>query len=323
MPTGSQAIGAAGNVRVLTNAAVDGGAEQQILTLADSTGKVLGDAASPLPVTNPNATASGTISATDAVVAAPGGAGALLSGTSTAASYVSMAVPAGHCDSVFQFTGTFGGGTLYTEMSVDSTNGINGNWIAMQERQTGVLNTNIGYGFTVAGYYRGNISGASWIRARVVGATAPSIAVVLVTSSATGATFQNASLPTGNNTIGTILERASDLALTAVGAAGAAVTLTLPAPAAGLFHYITSLTIQRYASAALTGAAAPIVVTSTNLPGAAAWSFDTAGAIGVSQVQQVSMTAPLKSSAAATATTIAAPIATGVIWRISATYYTA
>ena len=130
-------------------------------------------------------------------------------------------------------------------------------------------------------------------------------------------------LPAGANTIGTALTRSSDLAVTATGASGAAVTATLPAAAAGLFHYITSLEIQRYAAAALTAAAAPIVVTTTNVPGSLAWSFDTAGALGVSQVQQFAFVQPLKASTAATATTFVAPIATGVIWRMNVTYYTA
>ena len=58
-------------------------------------------------------------------------------------------------------------------------------------------------------------------------------------------------LSTGTNTIGTTLQRSSDLSVTATGAAAAAVTLTLPAPAAGLFHYITAVHILRYATAAL------------------------------------------------------------------------
>ena len=120
-----------------------------------------------------------------------------------------------------------------------------------------------------------------------------------------------------------VVTQASTLAVTATGAASAAVTLTLPAPAAGLFHYIVSLTVQRYASTALTGAAAPVVVTTTNLPGALAFSVDTAGAVGTSTVQTLALASdPLRSTAAATATTVVAPVVTGGIWRLTAIYYT-
>ena len=113
------------------------------------------------------------------------------------------------------------------------------------------------------------------------------------------------------------------LAVTITAAAGAAATLTLPAPAAGLFHYITHLELELYSTAARTGVAAPIVVTTTNLPGALAYTFETAGAIGTIVAKRPDMTAPLKSSAAATASTFAAPAVVGGLWRLTAHYYTA
>jgi hypothetical protein len=79
---------------------------------------------------------------------------------------------------------------------------------------------------------------------------------------------------------------ASTLAITATGAAAASVTATLPAPAAGLFHYITSIQIVKFATALLTAAAAPVVVTTTNLPGSLAFSFSAAAsAQGTNEVQ--------------------------------------
>jgi hypothetical protein len=110
---------------------------------------------------------------------------------------------------------------------------------------------------------------------------------------------------------------------TQTGAAGAAVTLTIPAPAAGLFNYIQSLHISLYASAARTGAAAPVIVTTTNLPGAPAFNFPTAQAIGSIDRDDQDYVAPVKSITAATATTFVAPVATSGIWRITATYYQA
>lgn len=115
--------------------------------------------------------------------------------------------------------------------------------------------------------------------------------------------------------------KAATLAVTVTAAAGTAATLTLPA-VAGLFHYITALDIVLYSSAARVGAAAPTVVTTTNLPGAIAFTFSTAGAIGTTDVQDLIRTTPLKSSVVNTATTIVCPIAAGGIWRITATYFT-
>ena len=129
-------------------------------------------------------------------------------------------------------------------------------------------------------------------------------------------------LPAGTNAIGNINElRASNLAVTVTAATGTAATLTLPA-VAGQFHYITSVDILLYSTAARTGSATPTVVTSTNLPGAIAFTFSTAAAIGTTDAQDLLLTTPLKSSVVNTATTIVAPIAAGGIWRITATYFT-
>ena len=126
----------------------------------------------------------------------------------------------------------------------------------------------------------------------------------------------------GANAIGNINElRASNLAVTVTAASATAATLTLPA-VAGQFHYITALDILLYSAAARTGAATPTVVTSTNLPGAIAFTFSTAGAIGTADTQDLLLVTPLKSVTVNTATTIVAPIAAGGIWRITATYFT-
>ncbi len=111
---------------------------------------------------------------------------------------------------------------------------------------------------------------------------------------------------------------------TATGAASAAVTLTLAAPGAGLRHYLTFLTIDRVASALLTAAATPVVVTTTNLPGSLAFSLPAdAAAQGTSFVLHKDYAFPMASSAQNTATTIVCPVATGVIWRVTAGFYAA
>lgn len=118
-----------------------------------------------------------------------------------------------------------------------------------------------------------------------------------------------------------IQHKPASTAVTATGAAGAAVTLTLPAPGAGLFHYIVALELSLYSNAARTGAAGVQAVTSTNLHGMA-WDFDKAGAIGTISRKDTAFAVPLKSQVANTATTIVGSAPTGGIWRLSAIYYT-
>jgi hypothetical protein len=137
------------------------------------------------------------------VVGAPAGAGALLTGTSTAGSYVSIACPGGDSAWNVQITGLTSG-TLYFETSLDSTNGINGQWIAVNGRQTGVVNTVLGNSATANGVYRGNTSGAVYFRVRSVGALTGTPAIVIRVSSGIGAIFLNASIPAGTNKLGTI-----------------------------------------------------------------------------------------------------------------------
>ena len=106
-------------------------------------------------------------------------------------------------------------------------------------------------------------------------------------------------------------------------ATGVAATLSITAPAAGLYHYITRLVIERHTSTLLTAAATPIIVTTTNIPGSLAFSIP-ADAAPQGQVYRevIDMSGqPLKSTTAATATTIVAPVTTGVIWRITAYFY--
>lgn len=111
---------------------------------------------------------------------------------------------------------------------------------------------------------------------------------------------------------------------TATGAAGAAVTLTIAAPGAGLRQYITFLRILRSASAALTAGAAPTVVTTTNLPGSMAFSFGAdAAPQGNDKIIAEDFAYPIAASAQNTAVTIVCPVTTGVIWRASAGYYVA
>lgn len=110
------------------------------------------------------------------------------------------------------------------------------------------------------------------------------------------------------------------LAVTATGAAAAAVTLTLPA-VTGLFHYIDHIRIEHFATALLTAAAAPVIVTTTNIPGTPSFNFRAdAAAQGTLTEKVIQAGAPLRSTAAGTATTVVCPATTGVLWRVTAAY---
>jgi hypothetical protein len=109
--------------------------------------------------------------------------------------------------------------------------------------------------------------------------------------------------------------------ITATNAASAGVTATLPA-VAGLRHYIDRVSVVRSATAALTAAATPVVVTTSNLPGPPALTFgsDVAG-IGVDKELVLDFGgAGLAATGINTASTIVAPAYTGVIWRINVAY---
>lgn len=109
--------------------------------------------------------------------------------------------------------------------------------------------------------------------------------------------------------------------VTATAATGVAITATLPAAGVGLSHFITHIDIMLYATTARVGGAVPVLVTSTNLPGAPVWNFPTAQAIGLIDRYDVPLLTPLKSLAANTATTIVAPIATTGLWRLNIGYF--
>jgi len=126
-------------------------------------------------------------------------------------------------------------------------------------------------------------------------------------------------LATGTNSIGYLTP--TTLVVTGTAAANTALTVTLPASNAQ-FHYITGIEIMRTATAALAGSAT-LVVTTTNLPGALAWSFGNAMAAGEGKRDEnLTIRTPIKSTASGTATTIVAPApGLGVLWRITVFYY--
>lgn len=110
------------------------------------------------------------------------------------------------------------------------------------------------------------------------------------------------------------------LGVTATGVTGAAVTLTLPA-VVGQFHYIDSIEVSLYSTAARTGVATPILVTTTNLPGNPVSTWATSAVIGACDTRQLNdATLSIKSLVANTATTFVTPVVTGGLWRMNVIY---
>jgi hypothetical protein len=113
----------------------------------------------------------------------------------------------------------------------------------------------------------------------------------------------------------------STLSVSGTAAAGTGVTVTLPA-VTGLRHIIDFIQVTRSATAALTASATPVVVTTTNLPGAPAMTFgaDVAG-IGIDKEVKLDFGGSgLAASALGAATTIVCPAYVGVIWRVNVVY---
>lgn len=163
---------------------------------------------------------------------------------------------------------------------------------------------------TAAGTWVGQCAGYRQVRARVTAYTSGSATTTLAANSA----------PYDNLLFGPV---ASGIGTT-VGTAGAATTLTLTAPGAGLRHYLTYLSINRFATALLTAAATPVTVTTTNLPGTLAFSFPAeAAAQGTLDRWREDFAFPVASSAQNTNTTIVGPATTNVIWRITAGFFVA
>lgn len=113
------------------------------------------------------------------------------------------------------------------------------------------------------------------------------------------------------------------LCVTATGAAGAGVTVTLPLVSSH-YHYLVSFEITKFYAVLGVAAATPVVVTTTNLPGSPAFSFDQSAALlGTATTKAYAPTYPIRSSAVGTATTIVCPVQAQTIWRVVAWYFTA
>lgn len=116
-------------------------------------------------------------------------------------------------------------------------------------------------------------------------------------------------------------QKAAALVVTTTAAVGVAATASLPA-VVGLRHYIDKIAITRSATAALTASATPVVITTTNLPGALAFTLGSdAGGIGVDrEISYDPGSSGLAALLAGTISTVVCPAYVGVIWRVTVTY---
>ena len=195
--------------------------------------------------------------------------------------------------------------------SVEVSGSIDGvNWTMIPLR---LLNSSATTNFAVtsasiAGFWVGRCATFRIIRAR---ATA-------FTSGAAIATLAADTAPLGDDLTSMITPNI----VTATAAAGVALTLTLPTPPLGLRQFITYLAINRFATTALVASAVPIVVTTTNLPGALAITLPAdAAAQGAMFPWREDFAFPVAASAQSSTVTINCPAAPGVIWRVTSGYY--
>jgi hypothetical protein len=197
--------------------------------------------------------------------------------------------------------------TIEVSGSIDNVN-----WTPMPVRQINVAA--VGYTASIVGTTPGvwvaKAAQYRFVRARVTAYTSGTATTFLAASNA----------PLDDTLQGNV----APVSVTATGVAGAAVTATIAAPGVGLRPYITGIRIVRSATALLTAAATPTVVTSTNLPGNPAWTFgQDAAAQGADKIITEDYVAALAASAQNTATTVVCPVTTGVIWRVTVYYYLA
>jgi hypothetical protein len=178
---------------------------QRVKLIQGADGTNLGDISpqNPLNVTTPDSTAAGNITAADAVVGTPGEDGIPLAGTPTANSYVGCASPGGDVAYTIQLLGSVSG-DYWFEISFDSTNGIDGNWIPSKAKQAGKLDEVVAWKTKLKGIYRGNMAGATYVRVRNIGGTSFTTNVTITTTSGVGGIFMTAPLPEGQKLIGRV-----------------------------------------------------------------------------------------------------------------------
>lgn len=217
-----------------------------------------------------------------------------------------------YCDGCSSFAlnvrDTHTSGVLTVEGSVDGTN-----WHAVPIRpySQALTTYTLLHPAATQGLWVGRVGPWRWLRARMT---------VAVTVGAANVTLSVSNGLLDDN----LADRITPVLQTITAAAGAGATLTIASPGAGLRHYLTYLRIMKFAAAVLTPAAAPVLITTTNIPGTLVFSMPAdAAAQGTVFSYQEDFNLPVATSAQATATTIVCPATTNVIWRVTAGYYVA
>jgi uncharacterized integral membrane protein len=154
-------------------------------------------------VVHPNKTqAAATITAADAVVGAPAGAGLLVTGASTAGSIHAMPLIGGESAVDVVLSGGNSTGVFYFEVATNSTDGTDGSWASVQALRLGMGAPAFVIGHTAAGAlgagakYRIPVSGATYVRVRLVGAWTSATTVKMVASHAPDAVSIAGPVPT-------------------------------------------------------------------------------------------------------------------------------
>jgi len=205
----------------------------------------------------------------------------------------------GHATMMIDVRGTFVG-TVVFEATVDGTNYVA---VAAYNLSTAAYVPSA----TAAASLAANCAGFRRVRVRCSAYTSGTIVVAL---RATTADFA------------TIVERIpATSGLTATGAAAAAVTLTIPAPGVGMYQYVDWVRIEHFCSALLVAAAAPVIVTTTNLPSTPSFNFRADAAVqGTLTEKIIQCGMPMRGVTANTAITIVCPATTSVLWKVSASW---
>lgn len=197
--------------------------------------------------------------------------------------------------------------TLVFEATVDGVNyfGLPATNVLTEQMLAAIVVTT-----THAATYIVACSGFRRIRVRVSAFTSGSIVAAIRASSSDYALYARP-IP-------------STLHVTATAAVNTALTATLPAGGAGLFHYITKAELIKLYSVVGIAAGAGVIITTTNLPGGPAFTTEqlalAAGSV-VKVIDGIWNASPLKSAVANTATTFVAPAQLQTIWRWNISYY--
>jgi hypothetical protein len=197
-------------------------------------------------------------------------------------------------------------GTFNLTVEVSGTvDGVNWSLIPMRPiNQNAILWVSAIAG-TTTGIWVGKCAKYRRVRARVIAYTSGSSAAVLACDN--------------GNLDDALLEGMTTALATTTSAAGAAATLTLPSPGAGLRVACTYLSFNRFATSDLVAAAAPVLLTSTNLPGNLAITLSAEALLqGQVSTWREDLAYALAAVSQNTAVTFVAPAVPSVIWRLTA-----